>query len=54
MGLYRHAAQGCTCGVDDHWLGTPWDGLPAMPIVDENYPVTRKACIHWCGSCCNL
>ncbi len=42
--------QGCTCGVDDHWFGTSWDGMHAMPIVDETYPVSRKACIHWCAA----
>lgn len=40
--------QNCHCGVDDHWYGTPWDGGKfALPIVDENYPLSRKACLHW-------
>lgn len=45
-----HVPKNCHCGVDDHWYGTPWDGgIFALPIVDENYPLSRKACLHWRG-----
>lgn len=42
-----HLPRGCTCGVKDHWFGTPWHSVPAVPVVDDNYPLERKYCIHW-------